>query len=1032
MTLPRLGAFVDKRSTFDERYLRFMVSRRWFSKLVHAACAGLAGLLAQPISAQDIDIGLYPTAVPDSFEVRLVSNGVDYDESLVSTVFTLRWESAAGGVLNNSDVASPCPALHFFNVGGVVDVGDYSYATFDILSLHPLGSDCFISTTGTVIGGIRIRELNGCRQVGITDDPYVQNNNLGYFISVGGLERTGAILTNPMETGPCAPCVPPQITSLTGDTLVWFCTSGPIALTSSVTGGPVTFSWTGPHPFNPQGNSHWYTGPGLELSIARLGTYTLTVTNDCGADSASVTVSSGDTAGCVPPDIIDLIYSLPAYPCGTVSLLAELTYDDGCTLFQWSGPVTMVGNTTSMTVANALPGDYQLRATNACGSDSMSIQVDLDTVACVPPEILDILTSGFDCSSPLMLTAQMVPNAACAYYSWTGPVEVPDGTTPSSVVFDAVSGEYQLAVSNACGSDTLTLAVALDSVADCIPPVITSMSDTSFSCAVIIYYEVTGSDCGRLLDWSGPATIYDQTSYASVPDPISGEYQLLVTNACGSDSLSIAIELDTTGCTPPRILGIGNNAACNPGLSLNAQMAPSDDCVSHVWSGPVEIADGSAYVQVTGAVPGVYQLVSINACGSDTFSLALDSLGWSVVPNILGMNTNGPICEGDTLILTAQVSDPNANFTWTAAPDFSAFSWGLPPLEVPDGSPTLIVPNAPAGYNYYLTMTNDCGSDTEYRDGFVISDSGRTIYTCSWDTYPFNMTAHDPYYQYFGTWSHDGEPHAATYDPTVDSPGIYYFHATAGCEPIPITVVELDTTQNGTNGAITLCSTDEPVDLFTLIGGEPDAPGFWDYGLGGYFSGIYDPASNNPNIYRYRAYCSLGNSALITVTELGADTLYLDLDEDGLGDPGSSIIGCDSLAYASNPDDACPDVFGTIGSSCDDGIESTVNDIIQEDCTCVGELSTSIDMHTAGHLSIWPNPGAGPWTISLPVGQPTLSAWALHITDALGRTVLERSLDLAVAGGGQRSFAAPGLVSGVYLVRVRASGQEFTRRLVVR
>jgi hypothetical protein len=63
----------------------------------------LFGIVAHLLPAQQIDLSLHPTAVPDSFVVRATSTEGSWG-AVPNAVFTIRWELEAGGEMNNGDV----------------------------------------------------------------------------------------------------------------------------------------------------------------------------------------------------------------------------------------------------------------------------------------------------------------------------------------------------------------------------------------------------------------------------------------------------------------------------------------------------------------------------------------------------------------------------------------------------------------------------------------------------------------------------------------------------------------------------------------------------------------------------------------------------------------------------------------------------------------------------------------------------------------------------------------------------------------
>ncbi|MEZ4756933.1 MAG: gliding motility-associated C-terminal domain-containing protein [Flavobacteriales bacterium] len=102
--------------------------------------------------------------------------------------------------------------------------------------------------------------------------------------------------------------------------------------------------------------------------------------------------------------------------------------------------------------------------------------------------------------------------------------------------------------------------------------------------------------------------------------------------------------------------------------------------------------------------------------------------------------------------------------------------------------------------------------------------------------------------------------------------------------PSPPAVVEACAANAGTGGAVSYCGDGTPVDLFTLLGGTPDAGGSWT-GPGGIPHGAsFDPASDTPGTYTYTVGtinppCSAQTTVQITVVappSAGADAV-LDL-----------------------------------------------------------------------------------------------------------------------------------------------------------
>ena len=129
-----------------------------------------------------------------------------------------------------------------------------------------------------------------------------------------------------------------------------------------------------------------------------------------------------------------------------------------------------------------------------------------------------------------------------------------------------------------------------------------------------------------------------------------------------------------------------------------------------------------------------------------------------------------------------------------------------------------------------------------------------------------------------GTWTAPGGgASGGNYNPAVHNPGVYTYTVN-GTAPCPNAIATVTVTENtppsaGTNGTLSICSTNAATGLFGSLGGTPALGGTWTAPGGGAFSGTYDPVVNVSGVYTYTVAgippCP-NASATITVTESSA------------------------------------------------------------------------------------------------------------------------------------------------------------------
>ncbi|MFT5846058.1 MAG: hypothetical protein ACI902_000095, partial [Psychroserpens sp.] len=171
-----------------------------------------------------------------------------------------------------------------------------------------------------------------------------------------------------------------------------------------------------------------------------------------------------------------------------------------------------------------------------------------------------------------------------------------------------------------------------------------------------------------------------------------------------------------------------------------------------------------------------------------------------------------------------------------------------PPCESDSRFEVTVIINRPAnsGINGFLEI---CETDisTTMSVNLIDSLTGSPETDGSWSG-PFPTTNGSTGTVDVTTMTIADGPYVFTY--LVDSETI------CGTNSSTVTVTIIQPPNSGTDGTIDLCTDNNPVDLFTLLGGSPETGGTWTPDLAG-GTGLFDPALDPAGIY---TYTSSGNA----------------------------------------------------------------------------------------------------------------------------------------------------------------------------
>jgi hypothetical protein len=150
-----------------------------------------------------------------------------------------------------------------------------------------------------------------------------------------------------------------------------------------------------------------------------------------------------------------------------------------------------------------------------------------------------------------------------------------------------------------------------------------------------------------------------------------------------------------------------------------------------------------------------------------------------------------------------------------------------------------------------------------------------------------------------------------------------------------------------------------------------------------------------------------------------------DADGDGVCDE-LEVAGCTNMD-ACNYDELATDDDGScilVGDACDDGDENTINDTIDENCDCVGEVEDGVEEARLA-FGMFPNPTSGEVTLTV-AGFHT--GVTVQVLDGAGRVVWTEQ---NVALQGNTVLDLSGLSSGTYNVMLSDERGVSVKRLAI-
>ncbi|MFI5221511.1 MAG: T9SS type A sorting domain-containing protein [Bacteroidia bacterium] len=445
-----------------------------------------------------------------------------------------------------------------------------------------------------------------------------------------------------------------------------------------------TYYWTGPNGF-----SSALQNPNIaNANISMVGNYNVrAIIGQCSSMVATtyVNVISTPTASNNGPLCAGQTLNLSA------SSISGATYS-------WTGPNSFTSSLsnpvkTGTTVADS--GTYSVSITLA-GCGTIGPFTTLAIVNRVPGIPTVSSNSPLCVGDNLNLTSS---GYAGGSYSWIGPnAFTSTQQNPSrSTVLSSYAGTYNVTItSNGCTSPAGSTTVTINNV-----PSTPTAGNNGPLCSGQSLSLTATAIAGATYAWSGPNS-FTSTSQnptrSSITTSDAGWYSIIATvSGCSSYAGTTYVAITTLTPTP---VTSSNGPLC-PGqnLQLAASTIPG---ATYSWTGPnsfTSTQQNPTISSVTAVNAGIYS-VTATTSGCGTSSAGNTTLAINSLPGAPTAGNNSPVCNGDSIRLTAS-NITGANYFWSGPNGFSS------------GSQNPLIANASsikAGiYSVYVTVTG-CGT----------------------------------------------------------------------------------------------------------------------------------------------------------------------------------------------------------------------------------------------------------------------------------------------------------------------------------
>jgi len=677
------------------------------------------------------------------------------------------------------------------------------------------------------------------------------------------------------------------------------------------------------------------------IMVVGLYTYTVAGINPCPAATAVVEVNVVDNPDPGAPGFITL--------CSTDDAVDMFTWIEGSPDAggTWSGPSTVVGG--SFDPALNLPGIYTYTLTVPPPCTSASTTVTVDVV--LPPD------AGLDAATTLCITSETTPlfpvlqGTPDVGGSWTRP----NGTNFSGSIDPTtdVPGIYTYTVAGdfPCPADVSSVTVNI--VTDPDPGTDGSLTLCASDATSLLFAALGGTPDGGGT-WSDP----NGNVFAGMIDPslhTSGIYTYAI--EAPPPCINVSSTVDVSIIAPPHAGSDGTITLCASGAPVDLfgvlQNAPQP---GGTWTNdggdaidpfldPGSNFGGTYTYTVAGATP----------CPNDVASVVV---AITEEPNA-GTDAILNLCvTGDPVVLFPELNGADPGGSWTG------------PNGVTDG---VFTPgsNPPGAYTYLVMGMAPCPNASatitvvQLSDPYAGGDGSTTLCSTDAPIALFNVLQGTP--DAGGVWLNNMNTEVEpSFDPAVGSSGTYRYILSVPppcvSDTAAVVINVVAAADPGESATVASCAVGTPIDLFSTIGGSPDAGGTWS-GPNGPMSGTFQPGIDAAGIHTYFIPGQAPCPNVSTTVSVSVET-----------PPNAGLDGSTTLCPEAAPIQlfsllgGTPDLNGTWtgpgGSQSDGTFDPATSAPGTYTYTVSGELCPDDQVSASVTIYLVPTPNAGPDAIS--------------------------------------------------------------------